>query len=112
MKNYSDFTPKRLAEIKEILRTSEITDGPNNFQLMLALFDGKKIFFHLDETVDIKITVSSLTLEGGDNDSKTKWLVKGVLEYAQLYFNFSTHYDSSLRGGYGREGFIEISELQ
>ena len=101
------------AEIKETLMASAITGGPNNRHLGVALFKKEPVFIWLDDTIKQFISVSGLEVSSNDSGSRTKWIITGILEYAEVHFSFCLAYDAHNRQGILPDacGFTELTWL-
>jgi len=79
----------------------DVTNGPNKFDLMASLFDGKIVWFTVEGMGKVKITVHGVNI---DDASRERWLIEG---YVFANGNqFYCHYDSRRR-----KGWLEDSEI-
>lgn len=96
MKNDFEFFMQHCGGIKKTLLTSAITGGPNAMDLALALIGKKKVYFWLDDSVELKVRIKSMA---SLDNREIIWEIKGTLEYATVPFTFVMEYDSFNRRG-------------
>ena len=115
------FTADEAVRILQTWLDSAITGGPNNFQLKLAVFDNKEVFFWLDEVVKARVKITGIRESDRDEQPnvapKRMWLITGIAKpYSSkdYLYSFEMYYDSFVRQGClesGR-GFTKLEILK
>ena len=80
-----------------------ILNGPSKFDIMLALFDRRKVSlrvcFPRGNPFDAPLIVSSVEAEDGSGDS---WNIKGTLQVEDGLYPFSFYFSTKNRKGSGK----------
>lgn len=83
----------------------EILDGPSKFDLMVALFEGKRVEFKIAGQGRVMCQLNGVAVEDG---SRQSWLIQGQLFYKMILNtyssvssnqHFSGHYETRCRKG-------------
>lgn len=99
-------TPKKGAVVMAATATRfSIEDGPSKFDLMAALFDGKKVIITLRDAAPPttgrmrlpEVYVRSVEIEDGSRES---WLIKGWCSGPSGSREFTGYFDSRTRKGW------------
>ncbi len=115
------FTADEIARILQSWLISSVTGGPNNYQLKLALFDNKEVFFWLDDVVKVRVKIKGIRESDKDEQpnlaSKRIWFISGIAKpYSskEYLFSFEMYYDSFERKGCVEMGvgFTKLEILQ
>ena len=92
----------------------EILEGPSKFDLMAALFDGKKVQFTFklgEVTHKVNMGVSGVAAEDGSRES---WLINGFFPTGLIhgpctFSNFSGYFETRRRKGHITVGTKHLS---
>ncbi len=79
------------------MATRKIIDGPGKFDLMAALFDGKRVFFTIEGGDKVEAQMNSVAIEDGSRES---WLISGRIVGSGSWQKFSGYFETRKRHGH------------